>query len=255
MSETQLWQANVLGHDCVASPAPSPVLQLTLKPLAKTSAVAGRPPYAPPFEVAKIPACSGLPACASSSGRNSGRSNGQGSSASSGRHQVNRAASEGRFSQRNVDYARVAVSHVPLDPIEYREMHPDSLLARARAPAPLPRNVVAPQGPCQPRHALPERDNWELPGFPRDVAKDVVQVVRLESKPFVRKGQRVLEQEFNSTHQAKIGGLNGIYGALVQPRQRGPARVQSLPFLPQSRSPEITRVEAYGSPQRFLAMR
>jgi len=254
MSETQAWRANVLGHECVASPAPSPVQHLTLKPVAKASPVVGRPPYAPAFEVAKLPA--GLPTVdTGAASRSSGHAKGQGSAASSGRQQVNRAASEGRFSQRNVDYGRMAVFHAPLDALEYREMHPDSLLARARAPAPLPSRVAAPQGPCQPRYAPPERDTWELPGFPRDAAKSVVQVMRLESKPYVRSGQCAPEQEFNSNHQKKKGGLSGIYGALVQPRQRALTRVQSLPFLPQCPSPEMSRVDAYGSPQRFLAIR
>lgn len=285
MSDTAIWRAGVLGQESTERPKISPkhfTFNTPLSPPSNdpqaTSTSAGKPPYAPPFEVAKLPvgltsaALASMGTGSSSMGpvpcsRGSGRSSGQGSAPSSGMRQCQRASSQGRLPQQHVD-SRMAVSHAHPDILE---RHPDSLMARARAPAPLPRFVAPPQGSCQLglgpppkdswesqlKYAPPPRDSWEYDkvGFP----KDVVQVVRLESKPYVRKNPREPEQEiFSRRRRAKINGLSNVYGPLVQTQQRQPPRVQSLPTLPSSRSPQLSRLEAqsliHGSPQRLAAI-
>jgi len=236
MSETAIWRAGILG------PSKSPKLDAALKQKAVelafgssakldlqaspegTPATGSRPPFAPPFEVAKFPA--GYPGCVEPTS-DSGRGN-------KGIQQYHRAASEGRFPKQHVD-PRMAVSRAQ----ENLEKHPDSLLARARAPAPLPRFVSAPQGPSQLKYPPPARDAWEYEKVA--FSRDVVQVVRLESKPYVRKGRKEMQNDNGS--RSKLSGLGGIYGPLVQSQERQPMqrmpRVQSLPALAPSRSPQF----------------
>lgn len=272
MSDTAVWRSGVLG------PTHSPKLDAALAQKAAELAfgsfsgsnlsaslapqcspcIGSRPPYAPAFEVAKFPA--GYPPSNVGPTAGSGRDSGRGSSSSSGLQQVHRAASEGRF-PKHVDFQnnpRKGVSRA----LENLEKHPDSLLARARAPQALPRFVAPPQGPS---YAPPARDSWE---YDRVDPRAVVNVVRLESQPYVRKGRT--ESQNNRQSRGKQGGLDGIYGPLVQmkererePRSRMMQKVRSLPALAPSHSPPPpSQFDAHplfqalsGSSQRLIDIR
>jgi len=198
------------------------------------------------------------------SGRASSRSSSQGTSAPSNRKQLHRVASEGRLPQKHAN-SRVVASHTHLSRQELLEKHPQSLLARARAPAPLPRFVSGPNAPTPEeqrlQYAPPTRDLWE---YEKVAPRDMVQVVRLEAKPYTRKGRRELMQDVASQRfRSNVKCASGLYEPLVRDaQQRPPPRVQSLPALNAARSPELSRqrLEAAQSlfngcsPQRFTAM-
>jgi len=185
------------------------------------------------------------------------------SATSSGRQSKGRASSEGQLRPLQHVEPRMAVSRAPQ---ELLEKHPpiDSLLARARAPAPLPRYVAPPQPQSQIKYNPPARDAWEYDKV--TFVRDVVQVARLENKPYVRKGAKELEEELTARRRrGKISGLSNIYGPLVQmkakerePQRRQPPRVHSLPALPAARSSPscFTEVQALNhvSPQRLMAL-
>jgi hypothetical protein len=95
----------------------------------------------------------------------------------------------------------------------------------------------------------------------------VVQVVRLESRPYVRKGRKEFEQDVASQRfRSNIKTAGGVYGPLVQMKERNPQersmpRGQSLPALGVAHSAQLSmsRLEAanalfHGSPPRFQAI-
>mmetsp|Transcript_92273 Transcript_92273/g.143940 ORF Transcript_92273/g.143940 Transcript_92273/m.143940 type:complete len:1022 (-) Transcript_92273:41-3106(-) len=247
MSETALWRAGILGLE---SPSSSPC-----------KASVSRPPHAPPFEVAKLsPSLQDrMPNVAKGKTIAQGKDHsleGSGGIEKS-KPQALRSLSEGRIPQRQMD-SRVAVSHT--HPRQSERQLPDrpidSLKARAKAPVPLPRHVPPPQMECTLQYAPPARDydSWQYEKiFP---AKDIVQVVRLEGKPYVRKGRKEMEEEIAGRHgKSRMNGLCGIYRPLVQNQERRAPRVQSLPSLPaSSRSQHLLRDVQLGSPQRFVGI-
>jgi len=249
MSATALWRAGILGLE---SPSSSP---------SKVSPVrSSRPPHAPPFEVAKLsPTLQvDIPNVAKGDhvAQGSDQSFGGNRVIDRSKHKASRCMSEGRIPHRQMD-SRVAVSHTRPSPSERQppERHIDSLKARAKAPAPLPRHVPPPQNACTLKYAPPLRDvdSWE---YEKILPRDIVQVVRLESKPYIRKGRKEMEQDIVSRPgKSKINGLSGIYRPLVQNQERRPPRVQSLPSLPaSSRSHQLVRDVQLGSPQRFTGI-
>jgi len=261
LSETAIWRAGVLGHELHLKPpdAIPPLSGYPSKPkielvesMQSPPPVAGRPPYAPPFEVAKLSTSLQSAEIASPSSASGNRGSGRSNAQNSIPRQCHRAASEGRSAQAHVD-SRMVVSHAHLVALE---KHPDSLLARARAPAPLPRFVAPPQAASEP--SRPEKDSWEYDKVAPP--RHVVQVVRLEGKPYVRgKGPEDFRQEVSARRrQCKLSNLNSVYRPLVQDseQQRQPARVQSLPALQPSRLSSMPKLEAhYGVPNRFTAIR
>jgi hypothetical protein len=248
MSATALWRAGILGLESPKS-SPSKVSQ-TLN---------FRLPHSPAFEPAKLAPQLQVSMSNTAKGdhpRVQGAAHSINRLIETSKHKPSRCMSEGRIPPHQPD-ARVAVSHThptlserPLDwPL-------DSLKARARAPAPLPRQVTPPQNAYPLKYAPPARDadSWE---YERIIpTKNVVQVVKLEGKPYVRKGRKEMEQEIVArSGQSKKGGLNGIYRPLVQAQERRPPRVQSLPSLPgSSRAHPILGNVQLGSPQRFAGI-
>jgi hypothetical protein len=268
MSATAEWRAAVLGQENSERKAEPASPSKLVKLMQAISVPAGKPPHAPPFEVAKLPislpsrtAIAPSNVAAGSSGRGSGRSSGQNSAPSSGARQ-HRALSEG---PRQLPRADPRAGVYPAQ-LERAAQHVDSLLARARAPAPLPRYVAPPQTQNQLKYNPPARDSWEYEKVPNvEVPKvaftrDIIQVARLETKPYSRKGAK----DPAPSRRDRLNGLSNIYGPLVQRQQQHqqkPSRVQSLPALPGTRSPHsAAHLEAQAvlhdarSPQRLMAI-